>query len=305
MAFRRADLLAALPRIRRNNRQREYYLNAVFPFFLAAGERVSALRADTGGLLGPNSQADLAAVAALVRRRINRSHMDRGVLLVDPEQTYIDVGVSVGADTTILPLTFLEGETRIGKGCRIGPGTRIVDTAVGDGSDVQFSVVLGARLGRDVRVGPYARLRPGAVLGDRAFAGGFVEVKNATIGEGSKVPHLTYVGDAEIGRDVNLGAGTVTVNYDGRRKHRTRIGDGAFIGSDTMLVAPIDVGAGAMTAAGSVVTRDVPPGALAIERSEQRTVEGYADRKRRTDGAAKRRSAGKTAAKAAEPKGRR
>ena len=305
MAFRRADLLAALPRIRRNNRQREYYLNAVFPFFLAAGERVSALRADTGGLLGPNSQADLAAVAALVRRRINRSHMDRGVLLVDPEQTYIDVGVSVGADTTILPLTFLEGETRIGKGCRIGPGTRIVDTAVGDGSDVQFSVVLGARLGRDVRVGPYARLRPGAVLGDRAFAGGFVEVKNATIGEGSKVPHLTYVGDAEIGRDVNLGAGTVTVNYDGRRKHRTRIGDGAFIGSDTMLVAPIDVGAGAMTAAGSVVTRDVPPGALALERSEQRTVAGYADRKRRTDGAAKRRSAGKTAAKAAEPKGRR
>lgn len=298
MAFRRADLFAALPRIRRNNRQREYYLNAVFPFFLAEGERVSALRADTGGLLGPNSQADLAAVAALVRRRINREHMDRGVLLVDPEQTYIDVGIAIGPDTTILPLTFLEGATRIGKGCRIGPGARVADTVVGDGSEVQFSVVLGARLGRDVRVGPYARLRPGAVLADRAFAGGFVEVKNATIGEGSKVPHLSYVGDAEIGRDVNVGAGTVTVNYDGRAKHRTRIGDGAFIGSDTMLVAPIEIGAGAMTGAGSVVTRDVPPGALAIERSEQRTVEGYADRKR----AAKRGAVKKGSA---EPKGRR
>lgn len=302
MAFRRADLAAALPRIRRNNRQREYYLNAVFPFLLGAGERVSALRADTGGLLGPNSQADLAAVAALVRRRINRAHMDRGVLLVDPEQTYIDVGIEIGADTTILPLTFLEGATRIGRGCRIGPGSRVVDTVVGDGTDVQFSVVLGARLGRDVRVGPYARLRPGTVLADRAAAGGFVEVKNATIGEGSKVPHLAYVGDADIGRGVNVGAGTVTVNYDGRRKHRTRIGDDAFIGSDTMLIAPIEVGAGAMTAAGSVVTRDVPPGALAIERAEQRTVEGYAERKGRTVGT---RAAKRSGTRTSEPKGRR
>lgn len=306
MAFRRTDLSAALPKIRRNNRQREYYLNAVFPRFLAAGERVSALRADTGGLLGPNSQADLAAVAALLRRRINRAHMDRGVLLVDPEQTYIDVGVAIGADTTILPLTFLEGATRIGRGCRIGPGTRLVDAVVGDGSSVEFSVVLGARLGRDVRVGPYARLRPGAVLEDRSSAGGFVEVKNATIGEGSKVPHLAYVGDADIGRGVNLGAGTVTVNYDGQTKHRTRIGDGAFIGSDTMLVAPIEIGAGAMTGAGSVVTRDVPPGALAIERSEQRTIEGYARRKTKTKasgkGAAKK--AKKRTAKRADPKGR-
>ena len=321
MAFRRADLAAALPKIRRNNRQREYYLNAVFPFFLAAGERVSALRADTGGLLGPNSQADLAAVAALVRRRINRAHMDRGVLLVDPEQTYIDVGVAIGADTTVLPLTFLEGGTRVGRGCRIGPGTRLVNTVVGVGSAVEFSVALGARLGRDVRVGPYTRLRPGAVLEDGSFAGGFVEVKNATIGEGSKVPHLAYVGDADIGRGVNLGAGTVTVNYDGRAKHRTRIGDGAFIGSDTMLVAPIEVGAGAMTGAGSVVTRDVPPGALAIERSEQRTIEGYAERRTKARGKAAK-SAGTTAkgttaatetpkksakrpAKPADPKGRR
>jgi bifunctional UDP-N-acetylglucosamine pyrophosphorylase/glucosamine-1-phosphate N-acetyltransferase len=313
MAFRRADLSAALPKIRRNNRQREYYLNAVFPFFLAAGERVSALRADTGGLLGPNSQADLAAVAALVRRRINLAHMDRGVLLVDPEQTYIDVGVVIGADTTILPLTFLEGATRVGSGCRIGPGTRLVDTVVGDGSHVEFSVVLDARLGRDVRVGPYARLRPGAVLGDRSAAGGFVEVKNATIGEGSKVPHLSYIGDADIGRGVNVGAGTVTVNYDGRAKHRTRIGDGAFIGSDTMLVAPLEVGAGAMTGAGSVVTRDVPPGALAIERSEQRTIEGYAARRAKapkqeaaeTKRQTPKRTAKKRAAKPADPKGRR
>lgn len=278
-AFRRADLFRALPKVDRKNRQREYYLNSVFPMFLAAGERVSALRADTGGLLGPNSQADLAAVASLVRSRINRAHMDRGVGFVDPSQTYVDVGVTIGADSTILPMTFLEGGTRIGKGCRVGPSTRVTDSSVGDGSEVSFSVVLGSTIGRDVRVGPYARLRPGTVLADGAYAGGFVELKNAKVGKGSKVPHLSYVGDADLGEGVNVGAGTVTVNYDGIAKHRTVIGDGAFIGSDTMLVAPIEVGKGAVTAAGSVVTKDVPPGALAIERSEQRTVEGYRARR--------------------------
>ena len=280
-AFRREDLFRALPKVGRANRQKEHYLNGVFPLLAAEGERLSALRVDTGGLLGPNAQADLAAVAALVRRRINLAHMERGVTFVDPAQTYVDVDVAIAPDTVILPLTFLEGSTRIGAGSRIGPATRIVDTVVGEGSEVTFSVVLGSKLGRRVRVGPYERIRPGVVLEDDAYAGGFVELKNARIGRGSKVPHLAYVGDAEIGKGANLGAGVVTVNYDGRRKSRTVIRDGAFIGSDTMLVAPIEVGAGAVTAAGSVVTKDVPAGALAIERTEQRTVPGY---RRRKDG---------------------
>lgn len=290
-AFRREDLFRTLPKVGRANRQKEYYLNGVFPFLAEAGERLSALKVDTGGLLGANSQADLAAVAALVRRRINAGHMGRGVTFVDPAQTYVDVDVAIGADATILPLTFLEGATRIASDCRIGPATRLVDTSVGEGSEVSFSVVLGARLGRRVRVGPYARVRPGVVLEDDAYAGGFVELKNARVGRGAKVPHLAYVGDADVGRGANLGAGVVTVNYDGRKKSRTVIRDGAFIGSDTMLVAPIEVGAGAVTAAGSVLTKDVPAGALAIERTEQRTVPGY--RKRR-DGAAGKRGSKRT-----------
>ncbi|MFM7719007.1 MAG: bifunctional UDP-N-acetylglucosamine diphosphorylase/glucosamine-1-phosphate N-acetyltransferase GlmU [Actinomycetota bacterium] len=296
-AFRRADLLRALPRVGRRNRQREYYLNSVFPMFLADGERVSVLEADTGGLLGPNSQRDLAAVAGLVRGRINAGHMDRGVAFVDPALSYIDVDVAIGAGTTVLPMTFLEGATRIGADCRIGPSARIADSTVGDGTEVAYSVVLSSSLGKAVRVGPFARLRPGSVLADRAYAGQGADIKNSTIGEGSKVPHFSYVGDARLGRDVNVGAGTVVVNYDGVGKYPTVIGDGAFIGSDTMLVAPLEIGAGAITGAGSVITKDVPDGALGIERAEQRNVAGY--RKRRDARGAKKKS---TAAKKTKKK---
>lgn len=280
-AFSRRRLFDALPDVGRRNRQREHYLNDVFPMFIDRGLRVSALRVDTGGLMGANSRAEVAAVAALVRDRINATHMEAGVAILDPTQTWIDVDVRIGPDTVLLPMTFLEGDTRIGAGCTVGPSTRISDSRVADGARVEFSVVAGATLGRDVRVGPYARLRPGAVLDEGAYAGGFVEIKASRIGPGAKVPHLAYVGDATVGARSNIGAGAVTVNYDGRRKNRTTIGDDVRIGSDTMLVAPIDVGDGAVTGAGSVLTRDVPAGALAIERGEQRVVEGY---RRRADG---------------------
>jgi bifunctional UDP-N-acetylglucosamine pyrophosphorylase / glucosamine-1-phosphate N-acetyltransferase len=279
MVFERAPLFGALPKVRRNNRQREYYLNDAVTVLLRDGRRVDAITCDTGGTLGLNSRGGLAAVTAVVRDRINERHLAAGVTLVDPRATYIDVDATIGPDTTILPNTFLEGSTRIGSGCVIGPSARLRDATVGDGSEVTFSVVTGSTVGRDAHVGPFARLRDGVVLADGATIGNFVEAKASRVGRGSKAKHLTYLGDADIGDDVNVGAGTVTVNYDGYRKHRTRIEDGASIGSDTMLVAPIRIGRDATTGAGSVITKDVPPGALAVERAEQRTVPGYRDRK--------------------------
>ncbi len=278
-AFKRKDLFAALPLVGRENRQREYYLNEVFPILAGTGERISAVKVDTGGLMGPNSRADLAALGALVRSRVNAAHMANGVTIEDPALTYIDVGVRIGRDTVIRPLTFLEGDTRIGAGCAIGPSTRIVDSAVADGASIEASVVKGSRIGREATVGPYSHIRPGTVLAARAKAGSFVEIKGSVVGEGSKVPHLSYVGDATVGAGVNIGAATVTANYDGYAKHRTVIEDDVRIGSDTMLVAPVRVGKGAVTGAGSVITRDVPAGALAVERSEQRIVQGYRKRK--------------------------
>jgi bifunctional UDP-N-acetylglucosamine pyrophosphorylase/glucosamine-1-phosphate N-acetyltransferase len=278
-AFRREDLFKALPSVGRENRQLEYYLNETFPILMDKGERISAVRVETGGAMGANSRGGYAALSKVVRRRINDEHMDRGVTLIDPDATYIDIDVKIGPETVVYPDTFLEGATTIGAGCEIGPSARILDSEVGDGSTVQFSVVQGSRIGRAASVGPFAHLRPGTTLADRARVGSYVEVKGSTIGEGSKVPHLSYVGDAVIGKDVNLGAGTVTVNYDGYEKHTTVIDDGARVGSDTMLVAPVRVGKGAITGAGSVITKDVPAGALAVERSEQRTVKGYRARK--------------------------
>jgi bifunctional UDP-N-acetylglucosamine pyrophosphorylase / glucosamine-1-phosphate N-acetyltransferase len=279
IAFRRDDLFRALPLVGRENRQREYYLNDVFRILLDKGERVAVLRVDTGGALGGNSRAGFAALTRVVRDRINARHMANGVTLLDPATTFIDVDVRIGRDTTIYPNTFLEGSTRIGTGAVIGPSTQIADSRVGEESTVRFSVVDGARIGRGVEVGPFARLRPGTVLGDGSKVGTYVEVKASKVGRGSKVPHLSYVGDATIGERTNVGAATVTVNYDGYDKHKTVIGDDVRIGSDTMLVAPVRVGDGAVTGAGSVITRDVPPGSLAVERSEQRTVKGYRKRK--------------------------
>jgi bifunctional UDP-N-acetylglucosamine pyrophosphorylase/glucosamine-1-phosphate N-acetyltransferase len=279
IAFRREDLFKALPLVGRENSQGEYYLNHVFAILIDKGERVSVVPVDTGGAMGINSRADLARTARIVRDRINARHLANGVTLEDPETTFIDVDVRIGRDTVVHPMTFLSGATRIAKGCEIGPSTRITDSSVGEGAIVQFSVVRGSRIGPRAQVGPYAHVRPGTTLGADAKAGAFVEIKASEVGAGGKVPHLAYVGDARVGRRANIGAGAVTVNYDGYRKHRTQIGDDARVGSDTMLVAPVKLGKGAVTGAGSVITSDVPAGALALERSEQRVVRGYRRRR--------------------------
>lgn len=284
-AFRREDLYGALPLVGTDNRQHEYYLPDVLGILKDKGEEVAAMATDLGTVPGINSRSELAEATAVMRTRINRQHMADGVTLIDPAQTYIDVGVRIGNDCTLYPQTSLEGETRLGHGCDVGPVTRLVDTKVGDGSTVTFSLVKSAKLGRDVSVGPYTHLRPGTVMEDGSRAGAFVEIKGSRIGKGSKVPHLAYIGDATLGRDVNIGAGTVTVNYDGYVKHRTVIGDGARVGSDTMLVAPVKIGKGAVTGAGSTISKDVPPGALAVERGEQRQVKGYRKRKDAEQGA--------------------
>jgi bifunctional UDP-N-acetylglucosamine pyrophosphorylase/glucosamine-1-phosphate N-acetyltransferase len=278
-AFRRAELFRSLPKLGNDNRQAEYYLTDLPSLFLAAGERVSVVPVDTGGAMGVNSRGGLAAVAKVVRERINLSHMARGVTLIDPDTTYIDIGVTIGRDTVIRPNTFLEGTTRVGDACDVGPNVRAIDSTIGDGCRVQFAVLEGATMGAGSDAGPFARLRPGAVLAEGVHVGTSVEIKGSTIGRGSKVPHLSYIGDAEIGEGVNIGAATVTVNFDGYRKQRTVVHDGASVGSDTMLVAPVTIGKRAFTGAGSVITEDVPEGALAVERSTQRTVEGYRDRK--------------------------
>jgi bifunctional UDP-N-acetylglucosamine pyrophosphorylase/glucosamine-1-phosphate N-acetyltransferase len=289
-AVRREDLYKALPLLDRENRQREYYLPDVLKILQEKGERISGVLADLGGGLGVNTRSELARTARVMRERINDAHMANGVTLVDPAQTYVDVGVRIGPDTVVHPQTYIEGETRIGRDCVVGPATRIVDSSVADGAQVQFSVVRGSRIGKGANVGPYASLRPGTVLEEGSKAGTFVEIKASRVGKRSKVPHLSYVGDADIGRDVNIGAATVTVNYDGWEKHRTVIGDEAKVGSDTMLVAPVKVGKGAMTGAGSVITKDVPAGALGIERSEQRNIAGY--RKGRKSRASRKKPSG-------------
>ena len=278
IAFRRDLLFATVPLLDRENRQREFYLNRAISILIDKGERVDAVVCETGGLLGANTRSGQAALEALIRRRTNMAHMVAGVRLIDPASTYIDVDVRIGKDTVVYPNTFLETGVRIGAGCSVGPSAAIAGSRIGDGSVVWFSVLEDAKVGKGCEVGPFARLRPGAVLEDGALVGNYVEVKASRVGKRSKAKHLAYIGDAELGTGVNVGAGAVFVNYDGYEKHTTRIGDGARIGSDTMLVAPVRVGKGAVTAAGSVITKDVPAGALAVERTDQKNVKGYRKR---------------------------
>jgi bifunctional UDP-N-acetylglucosamine pyrophosphorylase/glucosamine-1-phosphate N-acetyltransferase len=277
-AFARGRLAAELQRLTPDNDQGEEYLTDVVAPLVAAG--VGAIAAPAALVAGVNDRAQLAAAGRVLRARILDRLMLDGVTVVDPDTTYVDADVRVAADATLLPGVHLEGETVIGRGARIGPDSRLMDSTVEDDATVTYSVLDRVVVGPGVMVGPFTHLRPGTRLEAGARAGSFVEMKNAAVGEGSKVPHLSYVGDARIGRGANVGAGTITCNYDGRAKHRTVIGDGAFIGSDTMLVAPVEVGAHGVTGAGSVITKDVPEGALSVERNEQRIVLGYAERKR-------------------------
>jgi bifunctional UDP-N-acetylglucosamine pyrophosphorylase / glucosamine-1-phosphate N-acetyltransferase len=211
-----------------------------------------------------NDRSQLARAEEIMRRRILDAHMREGVTVRDPVSTHIEASVEIGRDTVILPGTFLRGDTRIGSDCLIGPSTDLLDTVVGDGARVEHSVGRGAEVGEGAAVGPYAFLRPGTVVGPEAKVGAYCEVKNTRVGRGSKVPHLSYVGDAEIGEDANLGAGTITANYDGVNKNRTTIGDGVFTGVNTNLIAPVTIGDGAYLGAGSVVNKDIPPGKLAV-----------------------------------------
>ncbi|MGH9050637.1 MAG: bifunctional UDP-N-acetylglucosamine diphosphorylase/glucosamine-1-phosphate N-acetyltransferase GlmU [Acidimicrobiia bacterium] len=262
--FRRGLLAPALRRLSPENAQGEYYLTDVVEVLRETGHLVIATPVDDpsepGGV---NDRAQLAAAEAVLRARINERWMREGVTMTDPAHTYVDASVELEPEAGLLPGTVLEGRTVIGAGAVIGPDTHLVDTIVGERAVVRQTVAREAEIGDDVTCGPFAHLRPGSHIGAGAHIGNFVETKNAEIGAGAKVPHLSYVGDAEIGDGANIGAGTITANYDGKEKHRTKVGKGARIGSNTVLVAPVEVGDGAYTAAGSVVNRDVPPGALA------------------------------------------
>ncbi len=275
-AFDGAALLAALEELTNDNAQGEYYLPDVLPRLVAAGGRVAAHPArDAGLLLGVNDRSDLAAVRAEAQRRIQERHLRDGVDIVQPASTFIDVGVEIGPDTVIEPCTQLHGATRIGSGAQIGPHSTVIDSILGDRTRVVHSHLQGAELHAGASTGPFAYLRPGALLRAGARAGTFVEIKNSDIGPGAKVPHLSYIGDADVGEATNLGAGSITANYDGRRKHRTTIGARVHGGVDTSYVAPVSVGDDAWTAAGSVVTEAVAPGALAVARARQVNIAGY------------------------------
>jgi len=279
-AFDAAPLAVALRSLSNDNAQGEYYLPDVFPALREAGLQVAAhLADDLAVTMGVNNRVDLAAVEAEGRRRLLEAHMLAGVTVVDPASTWIDAGVEIAADARIEPGTTLRGETRIGEGAVVGPLSTLVDSSVGAGSTVLHSCLVECEVRAGCSVGPFAYLRPGALLEDSAKAGTFVEIKNSQLGEGTKVPHLAYVGDAEIGPGSNLGAGTITANYDGFRKNRTVIGRNVRIGVDTMLIAPVEVGDSAYTGAGAVIKEDVPEGALAVSENEQRNIDGYAARK--------------------------
>lgn len=278
--FDAEPLAAALCEISNENAQREYYLPDVFLSLRAHGFSIAAHRADDLAVtMGVNTRAELATVEAEARRRILAAHMLAGVTVVDPSSTWVDADVRIAADVRLEPGTSLRGATEINAGSIVGPLTTLVDAKLGESVTVPHSYLVECEVRDGCSVGPFAYLRPGAVLERDAKAGSFVELKNSRIGEGSKVPHLAYVGDAEVGAGSNLGAGTITANYDGFRKHRTVIGSGARIGVDTMLIAPVEVGDGAYTGAGAVIKHDVPEGALAVSDNEQRNIEGFAERK--------------------------
>jgi bifunctional UDP-N-acetylglucosamine pyrophosphorylase/glucosamine-1-phosphate N-acetyltransferase len=280
-AFDGALLADAVKRVSAANDQGEEYLTDVAAILRADGHRVGAhLAGDHVEVEGVNDRVQLAFAGRVLRDRILDKHMRAGVTVIDPATTWVDVGVTLEPDVVLHPGTQLHGRTSVGAGAEIGPATTLTDTEVGEDAVVRYAVAVEAVVGPAAQVGPYAYLRPGTVLGRRAKAGTYVEMKNAQVGEGSKVPHLTYVGDATIGAGANIGASSVFVNYDGVEKHHTTVGDNAFVGCDTMLVAPVQVPDGASTAAGSEITDEVPPGAIGVARARPRNSPGWVLRRR-------------------------
>ena len=280
-AFDAGFLARALGKLTADNDQGEEYITDLVGILVADGYEVGAhVAPDPMEILGCNDRVQLASLGARLRDRVNAHWMLEGVTIVDPATTWIDVTATVRRDTVLEPGTHLRGRTSIGVGAVIGPDTTLIDVAVGDGAHVVRAHAVSASIGERASVGPYAYLRPGTVLRESSKVGTFVEVKNSDVGVGTKIPHLSYVGDATIGEHTNIGAANVVVNYDGIAKHRTVVGSHVRTGSDTMLVAPVTVGDGAYTAAGSVVTEDVPPGALAVARAHQRNIEGWVEKRR-------------------------
>jgi len=280
--FESKVLSAVISKIQSNNSQKELYLTDVISLLNDQKESVHAIVSnDYTETLGINDRTQLAEVTAIMRDRINNQHMLAGVSIIDPTTTWIDAGVKIEADVVIYPSSAISGETVIKSGAIIGPRTTLVDCEVGSGASVIESFATKSVIGDGAKVGPYTYLRKGTVLDSDSKAGAFVEIKNSTVGKGSKVAHLSYVGDAQIGQESNIGAATVFVNYDGEKKHQTKIGDQVRIGSDTMLVAPVTIGDGAYTAAGSVINEDVPAGAIGIGRARQVNILGWVLKKRK------------------------
>ncbi|WLV24755.1 bifunctional UDP-N-acetylglucosamine diphosphorylase/glucosamine-1-phosphate N-acetyltransferase GlmU [Aciduricibacillus chroicocephali] len=270
-------LFAALKNVSNENAQGEYYLPDVIEILREQGEKVTAfMTGDFAETLGVNDRVALAEAEKTMRRRVNEQHMRNGVSIIDPENTYIGPDVEIGQDTVIHPGTVISGETKIGSESVIGPNSEIINCIIGDCTTVKHSVAADSRIGDKVNVGPFAHLRPQSDIGDEAKIGNFVEIKKSEIGHGSKVSHLSYIGDSEVGKKVNVGCGTITVNYDGQNKFVTKIEDEAFIGCNSNLVAPVSVGKGAYVAAGSTITANVPADAMSIARSRQTNKEGYA-----------------------------
>jgi bifunctional UDP-N-acetylglucosamine pyrophosphorylase/glucosamine-1-phosphate N-acetyltransferase len=283
-AFDAAALTDAINRIANDNAAGEYYIGDALNLMRAEGKRVIAHKVDDVSVnIGVNNRAELARVASIARQRILEGHMLAGVTVTDPAATWIDADVAIEPDAVIEPGTTLRGETRIGGASIIGPHTTVIDAAIGAEVTAPHSYITQSEIADGCSIGPFAYLRPGTVVGQGSKVGTFVELKNTRIGRGTKVPHLSYLGDAEVGDETNVGAATITANYDGFRKHRTKIGHRVHTSVDTTLVAPVSIGDGAYTGANSAITEDVPPGALGIARPKQENIEGYADKKAREE----------------------
>lgn len=281
IAFDGALLSEMLAKLSPNNDQGEEYLTDTIGLLVSAGHHVGGHRAaDAAETLGCNDRSQLAMLGGLLRQRVNDAWMRSGVTMTDPATTWVDVTVTLEPDAELAPDTQLHGGTTVAAGAVVGPSSTLTDTTVGAGASVVRTHAQGAEIGPACTVGPFSYLRPGTVLARGAKVGAYVETKNANVGEGTKVPHLSYVGDATIGAGANIGAATIFVNYDGVHKHHTTVGDAAFVGCDSMLVAPVEIGAGAYVAAGSVITKDVGPGQLGVTRAQQRNVDGWVARRR-------------------------
>jgi bifunctional UDP-N-acetylglucosamine pyrophosphorylase/glucosamine-1-phosphate N-acetyltransferase len=290
-AFALEPLFEALRSVASQNAQGEYYLTDLVAIYRRQQRVIGSLRLnDPTEITGINSRVELAEVGGIVREKKNAELMAAGVTLVDPASAYIDADVEIGPDTVIHPNVYLEGRTRIGSGCEIHAGARIVDSEIGDRATIlNYTIIRNSSVAAMAQLGPFAHLRPGSAVGENAHIGNFVELKKTALGRGSKASHLTYLGDATIGERVNVGAGTITCNYDGVAKHATIVEDGAFIGSDSQLVAPVRIGKDAYVAAGSSIVEDVPPGSLGIARGRQSNIEGWVERKRAARSAAAER----------------